>query len=156
MIEKNVLLHTFTNVLITLGTAIILLVTTFTIGPYVEGKYFPITQGFEITLRTETKDKMTFSAVGTKTRQCALREIRALVGPKGVDSVKNKGAIWVEDDGMGPIVRPLGKQDLGIWAIQPAGDRIDVYASYTCHGLWTTESYLGHWERGEKFDAGTK
>lgn len=147
MIERNVLLHTFTNVLITLGTFIILSVTTFTVGPYIEGKYFPITTGFEITPRTETKDKMTFSAVGEKVRQCQLREIRALVGPKGQNSVKKKGAIWVEDDGMGPIVRPLGKQDLGVWAIQPTGDRIDVYASYQCHSLWTTESYLGYWER---------
>lgn len=145
--NRNILLHTLANVLVTIGTFIILTVTTFTIGPYIEGKYFPVTKDFGIDIVKETATTMIFNASGEKIRQCSLREVRALVGPAGKDTVKSKGAIWVVDDGVGPITRPLGKQDLGTWAIQPVGDQVDVYASYHCHGLWTTEAYLGSWSR---------
>ena len=134
----------FTNTLMSIGSTIILIVIFFALGPTLEGRYFPVTKEVRVELQKIEDGKMYFSAVGTKVRQCAMTDVRILVQEKD-KKAKSKGSLYVINDGIGPKVRALGYQDLGIWVIQPVGSALYVDASYFCHPLWQTHQHLGHW-----------
>ena len=139
-------IHAFITALKLTGIILLLLVATFIFGPIIEGKYFPVTENVTVTFISQTKEKMLFSAVGTKVRNCAMLSARVLVFSNGQD-IGTKGAIYVVDDGQGDVVRALGKQNLGTWAILPPGDYLKVQTTYHCHPFWNTEVQLGEWRK---------
>lgn len=128
-----------------MGGAILSLVMLFTLGPYVEGKYFPVTQNVHADFIKVEGDKMLFHAYGEKMRDCSLIDARILVYQKG-NPIPVKGVVWVVDDGVGPRTRALGEQDLGTWAVIPVGEKLKLEATYQCHPLWETRTELGTWE----------
>lgn len=137
-------IRAFTNTLMSIGSTLILVVIVFAIGPTLEGKYFPVTKDVYVELVKTENGKMYFAAQGDKVRHCSLTEVRILVQEEG-KKAKSKGSLYVIDDGIGPKVRALGHQDLGVWVIEPIGSALFVDASYNCHPLWRTEHRLGMW-----------
>lgn len=139
----------FLNKIVTFGALMIVVVSTFTLGPWIEGKFFPIATDVEVEFIKVDGDKMIYQAYGKKSRNCTVLDIRVSVE---TDEFKHpvKGAIWVIDDGIGSVVRPLGQQNLGLWAITPVGNRANIYGAYRCHRLWDTEVHLGEWTRTKK------
>lgn len=131
--------------IINFGIMLVLFVMVFTFGPWVDGKYFTVMKDFNIEMVSQDKDKMIFQTKGNLVRNCSLTDLRVLVDDG--TGLPKKGAIWMIDNGIGSVKNPLGYQDLGMWAIQPTGNKIHVHASYKCHGLWTTEVELGVWSR---------
>lgn len=146
LIEQNKI-HAFITMLLMIGITLILVITLFIFGPIIEGKYFPVTKDVEVKLISQTKEKMLFSVIGTKVRNCQLLSARVLVYDSPEDDVGTKGAIYVVDDGQGDVVRALGKQNLGVWAILPPGNYLKVQTTYQCHSLWNTEVQLGEWKK---------
>jgi hypothetical protein len=129
-----------------IGFFLITVPLMYVIGPIVEGKYFPITTGVIVDLVTIEGDKMLFHAYGKKVRDCKLVDVKALVDQDGLpESPHTKAVIYVVNDGVGDRNRPLGYQDLGIWAIHPIGKEIFVQTWYQCHPFWNTYTYLGQW-----------
>lgn len=138
----------FINSLISMGLTLLMLIGLLIVGPYVEGRFFPITKDINVTLQevNKVKDSMYFRVEGYKIRNCTLLDVRILVD-EGKGRAPIKGAIWVSDDGVGSKARALGFQDLGIWTIQPIGEHLAVDATYHCHPLWNTHVKLGEWSK---------
>jgi len=137
-------LHNLINSVIWVGGGILTLVMIFTLGPILEGKYFPVTKDIQATFIKNDGDKMLFSVYGNKVRDCVLLDARVLVDINKHDNKPPvKGIIWPIDDGQGPSRRALGFQDLGIWAVVPIGDTATISAAYSCHPLWDTRVNLG-------------
>ena len=139
-------LNSFIHATTVTGVVLVMVVALFILGPFIEGKYFPVTTNVKVTLVEETSEKMVFRAVGTKLRNCSLIDARVLI-EQHHDKPLVKGAIYVVDDGIGGKTRALGYQDLGTWAIHPSGNKIYVQSTYSCHNLWNTEMSLGEWIR---------
>lgn len=140
-------INAFINGLILAGAMMFFITSTLIVGPYIEGKYFPITTDIRVTdLKTDTTSHMmTFHVYGNKVRDCSLLDIRTLV-TQG-NNYPIKGAIWVIDDGQGQRERAKGMQDMGIWAIQPEGDKVTIEGTYHCHPLWNTKVNIGEWHK---------
>lgn len=117
------------------------------LGPIVEARYFPVTTGIKVELLKVENQVMHFQAYGTKVRQCALVDVKALVSKNGK---VQKGAIWVINDGVGDKVRPLGYQDLGVWGIIPVSEKITIQGTYSCHPFWNITYTLGTWTSADK------
>lgn len=139
-------LNSFIHTTIAAGAMLVMIVGVFILGPFIEGKYFPVTTNVQVTMLSETKERMIFEATGTKLRNCSLIDARVLVEQRH-DQPLVKGAIYVVDDGVGGKTRAVGYQDLGTWAIHPPGNKIYVESTYSCHKLWNTEMKLGEWTR---------
>lgn len=116
----------------------------FIMGPIVEGKYLPVTTDVKVVLLSTTGDKMVFQAYGNKVRDCKLVDVKTIVDVDGAGpKAPQKGVIYVEHDGIGDVVRPRGVQDLGIWAVYPSAQNIEVQTWYQCHPFWNTYTVLG-------------
>lgn len=137
----------FANALALLGLLLILMPGMFIIGPHLEGKYFPVTVNLQYDLMQVEEGKMIIHVYGDKVRSCSLTDIKVLVDQDGKGpQLPKKGIIYPVDDGIGPRVRPLGHQDMGIWAIQPDGKMVSIYGTYRCHPFWETNVKIGEWE----------
>ncbi len=134
----------FVNTLIISGALCVMLPLLFILGPIYEGKHFPVTSGVKVELVKTEPDRMVLQAYGTKNRECSLTNIKVLVDANG-DSKVTKGVVYLINDGVGDIVRPLGYQDFGIWAVHPIAKKVQVQTSYRCHFLWDTYQVLGEW-----------
>lgn len=132
------------NGLIISGAVAIMLPLMLILGPIYEGRHFPVTSSVKVQLLRTEGDRMIFRAFGIKNRDCTLTDVKALVDVNG-NSKHAKGVIYVIDDGVGDKDRPLGYQDLGVWAIHPVSKEIQVQTSYRCHFLWETYQVLGAW-----------
>ena len=139
-------LQSFVQTTIAVGISLVMVVGMFVLGPFIEGRYFPVTTDVQVTLISETSEKMVFAATGTKLRNCSLIDARVLVEQSNGQPLA-KGAIYVVEDGVGNKTRAIGFQDLGTWAIHPSGNRVHVESTYSCHKLWNTEMKLGEWTR---------
>lgn len=137
-------LHALISGIIWMGGALLTLVMVFTLGPILEGKYFPVTKDIQAEFIKNDGDKMLFHVYGDKVRDCVLLDARVLVDRKVNDNHPPiKGIIWPVDDGIGPARRALGQQDLGVWAVVPIGEAATISASYSCHPLWDTRVSMG-------------
>lgn len=144
-------LHALVHGIIWMGSAALTLVMVFTLGPIYEGKHWPVTKNIEATFLKTEGDKMLFRVTGEKVRDCVLLDARVLVDVKSTDNKPPvKGIIWPQEDGDGPVRRALGFQDLGVWAIVPAGEQATISATYTCHPLWETRVSLGTLKVGKE------
>lgn len=129
-----------------IGFLLITIPVLYVVGPILEGKYFPITTSVRVELVQIDGERMLFRAYGKKVRDCKLVDVKALVDQDGsTESPHTKAVIYVVDDGVGDRNRPLGYQDLGLWAIHPAGKEVFVQTWYQCHPFWNTYTYLGQW-----------
>jgi hypothetical protein len=118
-------------------------------GPYLEGKFLPVTVNVMSTVVAETPEYIQVAVTGEKVRACQLLEIRILVDEDNNTSTPPiKGSIRVINDGAkdASSIRALGSQHFGIWEIRPNGHRGVIDASYRCHALWKTETRLGSWK----------
>ena len=117
-------------------------------GPYVEGKFFPVTINIMTTVVAETPDYIDVAVTGNKVRNCELRDIRVLVDDDNNPATPPvKGSIRIINDGAkdASSIRALGSQHLGIWRIRPNGHSGIIDGSFRCHGLWQTQVRLGTW-----------
>ena len=129
-----------------IGFLLITIPVLYVVGPIIEGKYFPITTSVRVELVQIDGERMLFRAYGKKIRDCKLVDVKALVDQDGKpEAPHTKAVIYVVDDGVGDRNRPLGYQDLGLWAIHPAGNEVFVQTWYQCHPFWNTYTYLGQW-----------
>lgn len=131
-----------------LGVSLLVVILVFILGPIIEGQYFPVMKDITGTYISTADDKMYFSMYADKIRACKFIDIRALVD-KDISDGKPpvKGAIWFAGEDLGSRVRPVGYQDIGVWAVRPDGDRVIVEASWSCHPFWNTSQSLGVWDR---------
>lgn len=137
----------FANALAIFGLLLILFPAAFILGPHLEGKYFPVSVKIKYEMVDVDEGKMIIHVWGEKVRNCSLTDIKVLVDQDGPGvQLPKKGVIYPIDDGVGPRVRPLGFQDMGIWAIQPDGKWVSIYGTYRCHPLWETNVKIGEWE----------
>lgn len=137
----------FASVLGLIGLLLIVLPAIFIVGPHLEGKYMPVTTKIKYEMLDVQEGKMVIHVWGEKVRSCSLTDIKVLVDPDGPGpAVPKKGIIYPVDDGVGPRVRPLGYQDMGIWAIHPEGKAVIIYGTYHCHPFWETNVKIGEWE----------
>lgn len=144
-------LHRLLRLCINTGLLLVLIIFIFLLGPVMETKHFPVMDNVTGKFLTSVDGKMFFSMYGNKIRACTFQEIRALVDKKLDDGLPPvKGFMWYADEDASGKTRPVGYQDLGVWAIRPQGEQVTVEVSWRCHPFWNTTQTLGVWNIKEQ------
>lgn len=118
--------------------AVTFLFAFFLIGPTLEGKFFPVVNGFEDVIIADHKTHIEVSFHATKERNCMFEELSALVKVNGVYT--NARIDWMND--VGSSTRPEGHQLFGPWSVTPVGTDLIITAQHRCHPLWETATTL--------------
>ncbi|WP_299674526.1 hypothetical protein [uncultured Roseobacter sp.] len=106
----------------------------FTVGPYLESRYFPVVRETQILHEEEHASGVSFYVRFRKVRQCAFRGLAWYAGEVRVP------VDFEPDAATMPRSRPKGGHYAGPWFVsglnQTAGTR--AYAHHRCHPLWVT------------------
>lgn len=106
----------------------------FTLGPYLESKFFPVTEDTQILNERQVSSGTSFYVRFTKARRCTFTGLAWYVGDQRLPVDFEPGA-----DTM-PRSRPRGDQHTGPWFV--AGlygtEKSRAYVYHRCHPLWTT------------------
>lgn len=126
----------------------IVVALTFTFGPMVETRFFPVISDVKATPVQVDKDTeiLHLAALGTKVRQCEWKEITAMVLR---DGQWRQGSVYFTDPRSTPtprtqitISRPVGSQSLGEIFVFPSGEAVRIYLYHTCHPFWQSTTFL--------------
>lgn len=108
--------------------------TVFTIGPYIESRFFPVTEDTQILNEQTVPTGTSFYVVFNKARRCDFAGIAWYVGDQRLPVDFEPSAELM------PRSRPPGDQHAGPWFVNglhgTANSRAYVY--HRCHPLWTT------------------
>lgn len=109
----------------------------FSVGPYIETRFFPVVRGTMILNEERVKGGVSFFVQFTKVRQCEFLGLAWYVGQVRVPinfapTAKNS-----------PRTRPTGDQFTGPWLVVTRKTSVKgntAYAYHRCHPLWVTIS----------------
>lgn len=116
-------------------------VSTYTLGPLVEGRYLPVTESFSIT-RMEPVSPTSTRVWGSfhRLRGCGYEDLTWYLG-----TLEARSAAPPVDFESGTTVREEGWEGFGPWVVQiPMSQIPNSYLSveHDCHPLWNTRTIL--------------
>jgi hypothetical protein len=124
----------FSRAAVLLAFCMALTPAIFTVGPFLESKYFPVTREIEILNEEPLTGGTSFYVRFQKVRQCEF------AGLAWYDGNLRLPVDFEPNADQAPRTRPPGNQYAGPWFISgldsTSGSRAFVY--HRCHPLWTT------------------
>lgn len=124
----------FSRAAVLLAVCMALTPAVFTVGPYLESKYFPVTRNTEILNEATMETGTSFYVRFRKVRQCAFAGLAWYAGDQRLPLNFEPSA------DQAPSTRPAGSQFAGPWFVLGLGgvEGSRAYAYHRCHPLWTT------------------
>lgn len=111
--------------------------------PSIERRFMPVVVDVRARVVERYPDgSMGVLLIGNKARcDCAPRQVSMLVE---VDGEMQAPALvrWPRRE---LVHRDCGPQSFGVVRIYPASQVLDIFATHSCHSLWTTTTRMGRW-----------